>query len=186
MVSGLAMWYCPPGGQFTGWMLLNYNKPVQVSSTLGSYAPNYAVDENIKTYWSAATGSPGEWLQTDLGRVSTVRAVQLNYADQDATFLGKPAGTCHQYTLYHSLDGKNWQVLVDKSRNRTDVPHDYVELPTPVKTRYLKVKNHHMPSGKFALSGLRVFGQGGGSPPAAVQGFVVLRTEKDKRSAWLK
>ena len=40
---------------FTGWMLLNYNKPVQVSSTLGSYHPNNAVDELMKTYWSAAT-----------------------------------------------------------------------------------------------------------------------------------
>jgi hypothetical protein len=39
------------GETFTGWMLLNNNKPVQVSSTLGSYYPNYAVDESIKTYW---------------------------------------------------------------------------------------------------------------------------------------
>ena len=51
-------------------MLLNYNKPVQVSSTLGSYNANNAVDENIKTYWSAATGNKGEWIQTDLGNVS--------------------------------------------------------------------------------------------------------------------
>src|SRR6476620_12683381 len=50
---------------FTGWMLLNYNKPVMVSSTLGAYEPTYAVDENIKTYWSAATGNAGEWIQTD-------------------------------------------------------------------------------------------------------------------------
>jgi hypothetical protein len=50
-------------------MLLNYNKPVQVSSTLGGYQPNYAVDEDIKTYWSAKTGNSGEWFQTDLGEV---------------------------------------------------------------------------------------------------------------------
>ena len=41
---------------FTGWMLLNYQEPVQASSTLGGYAPNLAIDESIKTYWSAATG----------------------------------------------------------------------------------------------------------------------------------
>jgi hypothetical protein len=29
--------------------VLNYNKPVQVSSTLGGYHSNYAVDEDIKT-----------------------------------------------------------------------------------------------------------------------------------------
>jgi len=52
-------------GLFTGWMLLNYNKPVQVSSTLGGYHSNFAVDEDIKTYWSAKTGNSGEWFQTD-------------------------------------------------------------------------------------------------------------------------
>ncbi|TPG65398.1 family 43 glycosylhydrolase [Hymenobacter nivis] len=171
---------------FTGWMLLNYQKPVRASSTLGGYAPNLAVDESIKTYWSAATGGPGEWFQTDLGRVSTVRAVQINYADQDAQFLGKQLGIYHQYKLLYSLDGQKWQMLVDKSRNKTDVPHDYIELPQAVQARYLKLENVHMPTGKFALSGLRVFGSAGGPKPAAVREFVVLRTEHDKRSAWLK
>ena len=149
-------------------------------------ARNYAVDENIKTYWSAASGNPGEYLQTDLGSLSTVRAIQINYADQDAGYLGKKPGLYHQYRILSSLDGKRWKVLVDKSRNRTDVPHDYIELPKPTKTRYLKLENVHMPTGKFAISGLRVFGLGSGTWPRTVQGFVVLRTEKDKRSAWLK
>ena len=55
-----------------------------------------------------------------------------------------------------------------------------------MKTRFIKLENVHMPTGKFALSGLRVFGRGPGAKPAAAQDFVVLRTEKDKRSAWLK
>lgn len=171
---------------FTGWMLLNYNKPVTVSSTLGGYLPNNAVDENIKTYWSAATGNKGEWLQSDLGSVSTVRAVQINYADQDATFLGKQTDIYHQYILHYSLDGKKWQILTDKSHNRSDVPHDYIELPQPVKARYIKLENIHVPSGKFAISGLRVFGNGNGPLPDSVKSFMVLRTEKDKRSAWIK
>ena len=37
----------------------------------------------MKTYWSAATSNKGEWIQTDLGNVSTVNAIQINYADQD-------------------------------------------------------------------------------------------------------
>ena len=104
--------YLPEGkadhvkGLFTGWMILNYNKPVTVSSVFGGYEPNYAVDENIKTYWSAATGNPGEWISSDLGSVSTVRAIQLNYADQDATFLGKQTNIYHQFKLWSSLDGK--------------------------------------------------------------------------------
>jgi len=43
-----------------------------------------------------------------------------------------------------------------------------------------------MPTGKFAVSGLRVFGNGNGKKPAAVKNLIVLRTEKDKRSAYIK
>lgn len=173
---------------FTGWMLLNYNKPVQVSSTLGGYVPNNAVDELTKTYWSARTGDKGEYIQTDLGNISTVNAVQINYADQDVEpdRLGKWPGQYHQYKLWYSLDGKKWTILMDKSQNQTDVPHDYIELPKAVQARFIKLENIHMPTGKFAISGLRVFGNGNGAKPDAVQGFIVLRTEKDKRSAFIK
>jgi xylan 1,4-beta-xylosidase len=169
-----------------GWMLLNYKKPVTVSSTLGSYYANNAVDENIKTYWSATTANKGEWIQTDLGNVSTVNAIQINYADQDAEFLGKSVGVYHQYRLYYSIDGKSWTVLVDKNNNKTDVPHDYIELEKPVQAKYIKLENIHMPTGKFAISGLRIFGNGNGAKPASVQNLIVLRTEKDKRSAYIK
>ncbi|MDB5200123.1 MAG: xylosidase [Chitinophagaceae bacterium] len=179
---------------FPGWMLLNYNKPVQVSSTLGSYYSNFAVDENIKTYWSAKSSDKGEWIQTDLGNVSTVNAIQINYADQDVSFpkemdtifLGKSLGLYHQYKIYESKNGVNWKVLIDKSNNKTDVPHDYVELQQPVQTRFLKLENIHMPTGKFAVSGFRVFGNGNGPKPDTVKNFIVLRTEKDPRSAWIK
>ncbi len=174
------------GDGFSGWMLLNYKKPIAVSSTLGNYNANNANDENIKTYWSAATANKGEWIQTDLGNISTVNAIQINYADQDAEFLGKRTDIYHQYKLYYSVDGKKWTVLVDKSTNNKDVPHEYVELSQPVQARYIKLENIHMPTGKFAISGLRVFGNGNGIKPTALKTFMVLRTEKDKRSGWIR
>tara|TARA_R110001606_G_scaffold295245_3_gene443094 strand:- start:295209 stop:296999 length:1791 start_codon:yes stop_codon:yes gene_type:complete len=172
--------------RFTGWMLLNYNKPVQVSSTLGGFAPNQAVDESIKTYWSAATGNKGEWFQTDLGEVSQVNAIQINYADQDADFLGKPTGFYHQYIIYVSDDGKKWKLAVNKAQNKTDVPHDYIEFSEPINARYLKMENIHMPTGKFALSGFRVFGKQNKPLPAPVRHFIVLRGDSERRNAWLK
>jgi len=171
---------------FTGWMLLNYNKPVQVSSTLGGFTPNYAVDEDIKTYWSAKTGNKGEWLQTDLGAASTINAIQINFGDQDADFMGKQTTIFHQYKIFSSVDGKTWSLLVDKSNNKTDVPHDYVQLPTAQKARYIRIENIHMPTGKFAISGLRVFGKGAGSIPGEVQHFIVLRGDSERRNSWLK
>jgi xylan 1,4-beta-xylosidase len=186
--------YLPATGQhvygsgFTGWMLLNYKKPIQVSSTLGAYEANNANDEDIKTYWSAASGDKGEWIQSDLGNLSTINAVQINYADQDvdSTRLGKINGQYHQYKLYYSVDGKKWNLLVDKTNNKTDVPHDYVELANPVQARFIRLENVHMPTGKFAISGLRVFGKGNGAKPDAVKTFFVLRTQKDPRNAWIK
>jgi hypothetical protein len=163
---------------------------VQVSSTHGGFHANYVNDENIRTYWSAASGDAGEWIQSDLGEISTVYAIQINYADEavDSSNLGKINGgeQYHQYRILASTDGKKWSVLVDKRNNKTDVPHDYVELDKPVRTRFLKMENVHMPPGKFAISGFRVFGQGNGSKPDAVKDFMVLRTEKDKRSAWIR
>jgi xylan 1,4-beta-xylosidase len=170
------------------WFLLNYKKPITVSSTLGGYHANNANDEDIKTYWSATTDNKGEWIQSDFGNVSTVNAIQINYADQDvdSNHLGKFTDQYHQYKLYSSIDGKKWTILVDKSNNKTDVPHDYIELEKPVQARFIKLENIHMPTGKFAISGLRVFGNGNGAKPDAVKIFFVLRTEKDKRSGWIK
>jgi hypothetical protein len=174
------------GSQFTGWMLLNYNKPIRVSSTLGGFHANLANDENIKTYWSASTGNKGEWIESDLGTISTVKAIQINYADQDAETMGKVDGLFHQYKLYGSIDGKNWTIIMDKSNNKTDVPHEYLSFDKPIETRFIKLENIHMPSGKFAISGLRAFGNAKGSVPDTVQHFVVLRGDTERRNSWLK
>ena len=176
---------------FAGWMLLNYNKPVQVSSTLGGYQPNFAVNEDIKTYWSAKTANKGEFIISDLGEMSTVNAIQINFADQDADIMGKPETTTgHNYILYASDDGKKWRIIADKSKSRNDVPHEYIEFQTPFKARFIKLENYQMPTGKFALSGFRVFGNGSGEKPQAVKNFVPLRSgpkvEGERRNVWFK
>ncbi|NRT12000.1 discoidin domain-containing protein [Flavobacterium sp. 14A] len=176
---------------FTGWMLLNYNKAVQVSSTLGGFQANNAVNEDIKTYWSAKSADKGEWLSTDLGEKSTVNAIQINFADQDVTLMGKPETTVgHKYIVYASDNNKDWKVLIDKSKNDKDVPHDYIELKKPTHARYLKIVNMGMPTGKFALSGFRAFGKGNGEIPKSVNNFVPLRSapkvKGERRNVWFK
>jgi hypothetical protein len=172
--------------QFTGWMLLNYNKPVQVSSTLSAFTANNAVDENIKTYWSATTGNKGEWIQTDLGATSTIEAIQINYADEGSELMGKYTNIYHQYQVYASNNGKQWSLLIDKSKNTKDLPHDYVVLEKPTQARFVKMVNIHVPDGKFAISGLRVFGKGNGKDPGTVKNFVPLRGDSERRNVWLK
>src|SRR5690606_37761439 len=92
----------------------------------------------------------------------------------------------HKYVISVSADGQKWTVAMDKSKNTKDVPHDYIEFPKALTARYVKIENRAMPSGKSALSGFRVFGNGRGEKPGPVEQVMVLRTLKDKRSCWIK
>ena len=172
--------------EFTGWMILNYNKPVQVSSSLPGHPANQAVDEDMKTWWSAASGREGEWIISDLGAIGRVKALQVNYADQDATFMGKKTDTYHRYKIYASENGSSWKLIVDKSLNEQDVPHDYIEFRDDISARYLKMENLHMPTGKFALSGFRAFGFLNEEKPKMVENFTVLRGDHERRNVWIK
>ena len=170
-------------GDFTGWMLLSYKKKATASSIDSTFMPENAFDESIRTFWSAKGGNKGEWLEVDLGRKSIINAIQINYADHHAFQYGKAMDLYHRYKIYMSDDGTNWTLLIDKSYNDLDVPHDYVELTNPAQARYLKLVNVHMASGYFALCGFRVFGKAPGNIPPAVRGFRVDRSDTDPRNA---
>lgn len=167
---------------FTGWMMLSFHKRTWASSGLKDKGPELATDENIRSYWSAASADAGEYLAVDLGSICTVNALQINYGDEDAHRYDKQLDIYHQYQVLQSLDGENWEMLIDKSHNNKDVPHEYVELLTPTRTRYLKLVNIHMAAGKFAIAGFRVFGKADGRRPAKVTGFEVHR-HTDSRDA---
>ena len=180
--------YLPKGkrdgmkSSFTGWMLLSYHKKVTASSSVAGHEPALAVDENIRTFWSAGTAATGAWFQVDLGAVKEVRAIQVNFSDDSVSATGKQGSDAyHQYKILQSQDGNSWRMLVDKSHNKTEAPHDYVALPAPVPARYLKIVNVHMPSGNFALGDLRVFGKGDGPKPAPAADFRVTRNVSDRR-----
>jgi len=175
-----------PEDLFPNWMLLSYNKPVEVSSELPEHPKKYAANEDIRTYWSAKTGDKGEWISLDLEKVSTINAVQINYAENDATLKGRVPGIYYQYLLQYSNDNKTWKTLADKTQSKTDVPHDYIELATPIKARYIRLTNYKVPSGTFAIAGLRVFGNGGGKVPALVDKLNVDRDQTDRCVVKLK
>lgn len=175
-----------PADRFTGWMLLTLNKPVTVSSTDSTFNPAAITDESMRTYWAAKTADPGEWAMVDLGGPRIVNAVQVNYYDHNTTQFDRANDLYHQYRLYASDNGKDWDLVVDKSDNDRDVPHDYVELQQPLTTRYLKLENLHMPSGNFCLQGLRAFGYDpAAKAPAAVKTLKVNRDKADPRNAMI-
>ena len=170
-----------PEELFPGWMLLSYQKATKASSTLDGHPEENAVNEDIRTWWSAKTGDKGEYLSIDLGEESQVYAIQVNFGDQDAGLFGRNGDIYYQYYIESSIDGVNWNMAVDKSDNRKDAPSDYIQLDKPVTTRYLRITNVYCPSGKFSLSGLRAFGKVDKATPAEVKDFAAIRNQNDRR-----
>lgn len=174
-----------PSERFTGWMLLSLGKNVTVSSTDSIFEAKNLTDESMRTYWAAKSGKPGEWLEIDLGGMKQVKAIQLNYYDYKTVQHNRANDVYYQYRIYASNDGKSWELIVDKSDNDRDCPHDYIELQADLSTRYLKLENIHVPSGHFCLSEFRVFGTADGDAPKAVKGLKVVRDKNDRRNAMI-
>ena len=173
-------------GSFAGWMLQSYGAKATASSSLADRTPELAADENVRTWWSAQSGGTNEWLRLDLGKECRINAVQVNFAEQETRLPATPAVDYHAYRLLASSDGRSWHLLVDQSDSRAPSPHDYAELPQPATARFLELRNLHVPcGGKFAVRDLRVFGHGGGLPPAAVS-VVSLERHKDERNATVR
>ncbi len=171
-------------GEFTGWMLLSYKKPVATSSAVGDHLGSQVVDESVKSFWLAESNREEEWISVDLEDPGKVFAIQVNYHDHESGIYGKAPRLFHRYVIEGSLDGEHWVKLVDRSNNFKDVPNDYVELTSPQEVRYVKFTNLHTPTPHLAISGLRIFGKGNGNTPGQVQEFIVNRQE-DQRNALL-
>lgn len=165
-------------GMFTNWMLLSYKKPVKVSTVLEGFTADNLVDENIKTFWVAQEKDNNQWVEIDLEQPAVVKALQINYNDYKSDLYGKIPGLYHQYTIETSMDGVQWETIIDKSKNRKDVPNDYVVLQNPVRTRFIRYNIIHVPTPNLSISDIRVFGNGSGRVPKPVKKFTLERTDK--------
>ena len=168
-------------------MLLSHGKKATASSSLDGLGPERAVDEDVRTYWSARSAKKGEWLELDLGGSCRIEAAQINFAEHEATQLGRSPTAVRQYRLEASADGRTWAPLADREAAHADTPHDYVEMPTAVEARHVRLTNERTPGGgTFSVRDLRVFGACPGSAPAVPAHFEVHRDPSDARSAVLR
>ena len=172
------------------FMLLSVHKTASASSFTDGHEPAKALEENVQTWWRAASADKNEWLCADLGKVFDVRAIQVNFADDkiDIPCPGeiKP-GTQARYIeerdlvtrfkLEGSADGVNWFVIEDKSEAMTDLSHDFIVREDGFAARFIKLSNMEVPYGQApCVSGLRVFGFGEGAKPG-VPHFTAVRTD---------
>nr|WP_317039244.1 discoidin domain-containing protein [Mucilaginibacter sp. L294] len=170
---------------FPGWMMLSYKKAAQASSILEGHPVSFAFDEEIRDYWSAKTGHKGEWLSVDLGKGATVKAVQINFAENNTQLFGRDGILAQQYLIEYSADNKVWKKLIDETNNTEDLTHQYHVMKTPLQIKYLKVTNYRVPGGTFAISGFRVFGSRSGKKPTKVNSFQIARDAADARNVKL-
>ncbi len=163
------------------WMLLSVWKSASASSSVPGHEPDKATEENVQTWWRAATNSRDEWLCVDLGAAFDVHAVQVNFADDklDIPCPGeiRPGSQARyieeqeqptQWRLEGSLDGESWFVIEDKSEAQSDLSHDLIVREEGFAARYVRLGNMALPYGQApCVSGVRVFGLGHGEKPAA-------------------
>ena len=175
------------------WMLLSVGKEATASSFVPGHEPSMATEENVRTWWRAASNSSDEWLCADLGCVYDIHAVQINFAD-DQISIPCP-GEIHpgsqaryieeadhftQWKLEGSTDGESWFVIEDKSEAQTDLSHDLIIREEGFAARYLRLSDMAVPYGQNpCVSGLRAFGLGRGEKPAVPQFTAVRANDLD-------
>ncbi|MBI9064435.1 MAG: discoidin domain-containing protein, partial [Marinilabiliaceae bacterium] len=93
----------------------------------------------------------------------------------------RDASIYHQYLIEVSNDSEQWETIIDKTDNRTDCPHDYLQLPQKISARYVRLINKKIPDGNFALSGFRVFGKAPGKKTGGIDDFNIVRKTDDPR-----
>jgi hypothetical protein len=170
---------------FTGWMVLSYKKPAMASSVRDTFKVAYVTDENPRTFWVAESNKAGESITIDLQKDYKVKAVQIHFVDYKSDIFNNDSSQVYtQYKFSSSIDGKNWDLVVDLSKVKQDRPNGYFELVKPVNARYIKYENVYMPTPNLAVSDIRVFGNGSGSVPYVPSNLKVVR-DKDERNAFI-
>ena len=173
-----------PEELFTGWMLLSYRKPVTASSVRDTFPASNVTDENPRRFWVAGANRRGETVTIDLLRDYTVRALQVNYVDYKSNIFASDSTVYTQFRVLHSRDGRTWSVLADLSRERRDRPNAYIELPSPMRTRYVRYEHGYTAGPNLAIGDIRIFGTGDGSRPGTPTGLAARR-DTDQRNAFI-
>ena len=78
------------------------------------------------------TAKAGESVTIDLQKEYDVKAVQIHFVDYKSDIYDNDSSEVYtQYKFYSSLDGNNWDLIVDLSNVKQDRPNGYFELEKP-------------------------------------------------------
>jgi beta-xylosidase len=170
------------------WFMLSAGKTATASSYEEGKEAGKVTEENVQTWWRAASNQPGEWVRVDLGESYDVHAIQVNFADDEIQMNapGKIQGTTQaryieeqdyvtRWVLEGSVDGEHYFLIQDKSKADTDLPHDLVVTEAGIQARFIRLTVFEVPYKQNpCISGIRVFGVGKGEK-ASVPEFIATR-----------
>lgn len=128
---------------------LALGKTVTTSSDYDQdFKGEYAVDDNNGTLWKPKNNIGPSWLQIDLGKVNQIKSVHTQF--EYATWY-------YQYKIEYSIDGKNWKLYADKSKN-TRHGSPMIDIGN-VQARYLRTTILHTeyPGLNKAIWNVKVF-----------------------------
>jgi hypothetical protein len=149
----------PEQGNATGWLPLTDHKPVKASSHSPGRNAAYAVDPSMRTWWQPQSDDGQPWIEINLQGSYHLRALRLVWSEHGLDY---PAGSVPVPIGWRLLaadpDG-NWQPVLDRSENATDLLIDYRELP-PFATKRVRLEITRPPA-RYALglTAITVFGQ---------------------------
>lgn len=105
-------------------------RPTKVSSSAEGHSSRLANDGDLSTYWEAGKeSSETAWWQVDMENIYTLSEIKLTFREE----------TNARCTIEISMDGTNWNQIVDQSENTSN---EKVRIETPVANnhgRFLRV-----------------------------------------------
>lgn len=123
---------------------------VSASSVQGGREPWMAIDHDAKTRWCAANGSMPQWLQLDFGKPRKLDEIAFHWERARETY---------RYRVQGSVDGQQWKVLADVSKEGLSGKEHRHQL-TAGDTRFLRLDVIGSRGGWASLFEWKVKGEG--------------------------
>jgi len=143
----------------SGSVPLSVNKIVMASSAAPGRSPEYAVDNEVRTWWEATEDDREPRLSINLQQEFMVDSARILWSEAGIDLKRGFQPGPYQYKIEGSSDGKAWTTILDKTRNEEDMNIQFDEIP-PVKASYVRlVVNRNPARPPVAVLEFTVFGK---------------------------
>ena len=113
------------------------NRPVFCSSFAEGFSPKFINDENLQTYWRAATNEPGEWVRQDLEGLKKVRQLKVTFnvtTDSPIELSATDDGTTYELLARTIISAEHQEYSLDlQGRNLRSIKISFPELPMDIR-----------------------------------------------------